>query len=136
MTFSRPSSPSKVSPDEEHLLPTYEQFEATSSNASDVLPEETATPDQIRDFLSQLLAAKRGISADHARRIASKWTISSGKELRSYRPLMYTDIFGREDGYIVYKEVKTLVYQREIDERKEKKNKLWVDGELRPLPFD
>lgn len=131
MSISRPTSPSKGASDEEHLLPTYEQFQSTEPKASDTLPEETATPDQIRHFLVQLLTAKRRISFDHASRIASKWTISSGKELRSYPFLMYTEIFGREDGYIVYKEVKTIVYQAEIDEKKEKrKSKFWVNGEF------
>jgi hypothetical protein len=131
MDVSRSSSPSKRSSDEDHLLPTYEQFQSTSSKASDALPDETATPDQIRDFLVQLLTTKRGISVEHAQSIASKWTISGGKELRSYPPLMYTDIFGREDGYIVYREVKTLVYQREIDEKKQKKVSV-QDGESLP----
>jgi len=126
MAISRPSSPSKRSSgDEEQLLPpTYEQFQTTPSNVSAALPEDTATPDQIRDFLVQLLTTKREISVDHARRIASKWTISSGKELRTFPPLMYMEIFGREDGYIVYREVKTLVHQREIDEKKQKKHSI------------
>jgi hypothetical protein len=51
---------------------------------------------------------------------------------------MYIEVFGREDGYIVYREVKTLVYQRQIDEKKEKKkvqtkaSKLF-DGESYPF---
>ena len=134
MAVSRSSSPSKRPSDEEQLLPAYEQFPFTSSQASNTLPEETATPEQICDFLVQLLTTKRGISTEHASRIASKWTISSGKELRSFPPAMFTEIFGREDGYIVYREVKTLVYQLEIDEKKEKKEqrttqKRVMDGE-------
>ena len=134
MAVSRSSSPSKRPSDEEQLLPAYEQFPFTSSQASNTLPEETATPEQICDFLVQLLTTKRGISTEHASRIASKWTISSGKELRSFPPAMFTEIFGREDGYIVYREVKTLVYQLEIDEKKEKKEqrttqKRVLDGE-------
>jgi hypothetical protein len=134
MAVSRSSSPSKRPSDEEQLLPAYEQFPFTSSQASNTLPEETATPEQICDFLVQLLTTKRGISTEHASRIASKWTISSGKELRSFPPAMFTEIFGREDGYIVYREVKTLVYQLEIDEKKEKKEqrttqKRLLDGE-------
>jgi hypothetical protein len=134
MAISRSSSPSKRPSDEEQLLPAYEQFPSTSSQTSNTLPEETATPEQIREFLLQLLITKRGISTEHASRIASKWTISSGKELRNFPPAMFTEIFGREDGYIVYREVKTLVYQLEIDEKKEKKEqrttqKRVLDGE-------
>jgi hypothetical protein len=140
MAVSRSSSPSKRSSDEEHLLPTYEQFQTTPSDTSDTLPEETANSEQIRDFLEQLLTTKRGISVDHARRIASKWTISNGKELRNYPPTMYMEIFGREDGYIVYREVKTLVYQQKFDEKKEKKKvqtkvSKSLDGESYPSSF-
>lgn len=95
--------------DEEPLLPTYEQFQTTDANTSETPPEVTATADQIRDFLVNLLTSKRGLALDHARRIASKWTIGNGKELRSYPPSMYLEIFGREDGWIVYKETKLCI---------------------------
>lgn len=113
MTSSPPASPSKTSLAEEPLLPTYEQFQSTDAAAAETLPEPTATADQIRDFLVYLLASKRGLALDHARRIASKWTIGNGKELRSYPPSMYLDIFGREDGWIVYKEVKPCIIRAE-----------------------
>jgi hypothetical protein len=106
---SPPTSPSKMSLAEEPLLPTYEQFDSTDPATSDSPPESTATADQIRDFVVHLLTTKRGLALDHARRIASKWTIGNGKELRSWPPSMYLDIFGREDGWVVYKEVKICI---------------------------
>jgi len=106
---SPPTSPSKMSLAEEPLLPTYEQFDSTDPATSDSPPESTATADQIRDFVVHLLTTKRGLALDHARRIASKWTIGNGKELRSWPPSMYLDIFGREDGWVVYKEVKLCI---------------------------
>lgn len=113
MTSSPLASPSKTSLAEEPLLPTYEQLQSTDPAATEPLPETTATADQIRDFLVHLLTSKRGLALDHARRIASKWTIGNGKELRSYPPSMYLDIFGREDGWVVYKEVKTCIIRAE-----------------------
>jgi hypothetical protein len=113
MTSSPLASPSKTSLAEEPLLPTYEQFQSTEAATAETLPEVAATADQIRDFLVHLLTSKRNLALDHARRVASKWTIGNGKELRSYPPSMYLDIFGREDGWIVYKEVKTCIIRAE-----------------------
>jgi len=117
MTSSPPRSPSKTSLAEEPLLPTYEQFQSTDAATVETLPETTATADQIRDFLVHHLTSKRGLAPDHARRIASKWTIGNGKELRSYPPSMYLDIFGREDGWVVYKEVKTCIIRAEQNKK-------------------
>ena len=109
--------------DEEPLLPTYEQFQTTDVTTPETPPEVTATADQIRDFLVRILTSKRGLAVDHARRIASKWTIGNGKELRSYPPSMYLEIFGREDGWIVYKETKLCIV---LDEKsKDKKTPFW-----------
>jgi hypothetical protein len=119
MTSSPLASPSKTSLAEEPLLPTYEQFQSTDAATAETIPETTATADQIRDFLVFLLTSKRGLALDHARRIASKWTIGNGKELRSYPPSMYLDIFGREDGWIVYKEVKTCIMRDEQSKKSE-----------------
>jgi hypothetical protein len=111
MSSPIPTSPRKTSLDDEPLLPTYEQFQTTDPDAAtlETPPETTATPDQIRDFLVHLLTSKRKLALDHARRIASKWTIGNGKELRNYPSSMYLDIFGREDGWVVYKEVKLCI---------------------------
>jgi hypothetical protein len=119
MASSNPASPRKTSLDEEPLLPTYEQFQTSDADAAtlETPPETTATPDQIRDFIVHLLTIKRGLALDHARRIASKWTIGNGKELRNYPPSMYLDIFGREDGWVVYKEVKLCIVLHEKSDK-------------------
>lgn len=119
MTSSPLASPSKTSLAEEPLLPTYEQCQSTDGTTAEILPETTATADQIRDFLVHLLTSKRGLALDHSRRIASKWTIGNGKELRSYPPSMYLDIFGREDGWVVYKEVKICIIRAEQSKKTE-----------------
>lgn len=120
----------KHSSDEESLPPTYEQSQAAAPVASIVLPGETATPQQVRDFLVRLMIAKRNIPDSRAQLIASKWTIAAGKELRTYGVSRYTKLFGPADGCTVYKEVKTLVYQQELDERKAKNfwicNRAWI----------
>ena len=56
---------------------------------------------------------QRGVSIDHARRVASRWTLGTGRELRSYPVAIYGDIFGPEDGWAVCKEIKVLVYKEQ-----------------------
>ncbi|KAI6853536.1 hypothetical protein KC365_g16176 [Hortaea werneckii] len=91
---------------EEEMLPLYTESHI-HREADDPMkaPNEDATPDQVRDFIFELLTTKRNLHVDHARRIAAKWTIGNGKEMRTYPPSIYGDIFGFENGWIVYKEV-------------------------------
>lgn len=98
------SSLSKGSLGEEHL-PLYEEFQHTEG-LSDTVPDAKATPDQVREYLTHLLLDKRSLPLDYVRRTVSKWNVGSGHELRSYSPSMYLDIFGREDGWVIYREVK------------------------------
>lgn len=106
-----PTSPLSNSAEDmanEELLPLYSETHQTSLGSLQQ-PQPRATPDQVRDFLVQLLVANRGLPVDHARRIAAKWTKGTGREVASYPPLMYCDIFGFEDGWIVYKEAKLFI---------------------------
>jgi hypothetical protein len=103
---ARPSTP-----DADETLPLYEERERY--NASELQPpEDKATPDEVRDFLVQVMQV-RGIGIDHARRIAGRWTLGTGRELKSYTVAMYRDVFGPEDGWVVYKDVKTMYYAEE-----------------------
>jgi hypothetical protein len=77
---------------------------------NDVPPAVNATPEEVRDFITRLLINRRGLPQDHVRCAVAKWTVGSGRELRSYTPSMYLDIFGREDGWIIYREVKLCMY--------------------------
>lgn len=105
--ISSPRKSPKSSLDEEHL-PLYEEFQEDAASA-DTLPEAKATPGEVREFIANLLVTERNLSVDYARRAAAKWTVGSGRELRSYTPSMYLDIFGREDGWIIYREVHLII---------------------------
>lgn len=97
---------------DEEALPLYESFqeaEKDSTNNTDTLPDPKASPDAVRDYLTTLLTEKRNLQIDHVRRVVSKWTVGTGQELRSYPPAMYLNLFGREDGWMVYKEVKLII---------------------------
>lgn len=89
-------------------LPLYSDITVTSPAELSV-PAERATPDEVREFLVQLLVKNRGLHQDHARRVASKWTLGTGRELISYPPLLYAEIFGLEDAWMVYKEAKVFI---------------------------
>lgn len=99
----------RSSGDEENL-PLYEEFQVSEAHGEvNTLPPPSATPDEVRDFLAQLLTTKRNLPQDQVRRIVAKWTIGTGVELRSYPASMFLDIFGREDGWITYREVRLAV---------------------------
>jgi hypothetical protein len=77
------------------------------------VPASKATPAQVRDFLIQLLVKHRGLDCGHAEGVASKWTLGTGRELAKYPPTLYAEIFGLEDGWMVYKEANLFIRQDE-----------------------
>jgi hypothetical protein len=89
-------------------LPLYEEFQYSDQHGN-ALPSAKATPAEIVDFLVHLLVST-DMPVDQARRVAAKWTRGSGQELRSYPPAMYFEIFGKEDGWITYREVKMALH--------------------------
>ena len=89
-------------------LPLYEEFQCSDQHGN-ALPSAKATPAEIVDFLVHLLVST-DMPVDQARRVAAKWTRGSGQELRSYPPAMYFEIFGKEDGWITYREVKMALH--------------------------
>lgn len=102
MTTSMAESSRKDTELQEVLPPSYEQSpQSPLENVLQAVPDEDATPDKVRDYLMQLLVTKRALATDHAQCIADRWTIGTGKELRSYTPDMYFEVFGREDGWHV-----------------------------------
>lgn len=103
-------SPTGSEPVDEENLPLYEEFQVSEPQA-DALPPPSATSDEVRDYLASLLKNKHKLDDDHVRRVVSRWTIGTGRELRSYTPQMYLSIFGREDGWVLYSDIKLDIYQ-------------------------
>lgn len=93
-------------------LPLYDELEYSPADEV-ALPSTRATPDQVRSFLTHLLVYKRDLPLDHVRRTVAHWRIGTGLELRSYSPAMYLDIFGRENGWVIYREVRLLILNTE-----------------------
>lgn len=75
-----------------------------------MLPSVTAKPDQVRDFISHLLK-KRGVPEEHLQKVVKLWISGSGQEMRSYDPAMYFDIFGCQDGWVIYREVRLRIHE-------------------------
>merc|ERR1719487_1156679 len=84
-----------------------------STVTSRALPRPSATPDQVRDYLSRLLKSKRDLPEDYVRRVVARWQTGTGMELRMYTPSMYLNVFGREDGWIVYWEVRLVLLKQD-----------------------
>ncbi|KAM0692192.1 hypothetical protein Q7P36_008393 [Cladosporium allicinum] len=73
------------------------------------VPTRKATPEEIRTFLAALLTAQNSQFADDTTKcdeIVSDWKIGGGVEVRQYGPAMYLEMFGREYGWILYREVR------------------------------
>lgn len=112
MAFHPTPLPLSEGPSNEAELPTYEQSNTINL---DSIPATEASPAEVREFLKSLLIVKRP-NIDHDQ-VAAKWVNGSGKELQTYPPSMFFEAFGREDGWMVYKEFKLFMY---ICERKSK----------------
>lgn len=106
----RAPSPTDSEHAAEETLPLYEEFQCSETQA-DTLPPPTATPDEVRDYLTSLLKNKHSVPDDHARRVVARWTLGTGRELRNYTPQMYLDIFGREEGWFLYRDVRMDLYR-------------------------
>ncbi|KAG9700475.1 hypothetical protein KCU95_g2028, partial [Aureobasidium melanogenum] len=112
-------------------LPLYSDITVTSPGELTV-PAEKATPDEVREFLVKLLVQNRGLHQDHARRVASKWTLGTGRELMSYPPRLYAEMFGLEDAWMVYKEAKLFI---RTQKQKGKPKGLWIASGIMFLIF-
>jgi hypothetical protein len=106
-------------------LPPYEELKQT--DCYDILsldvPPPTATSTEVADFLVRLLVST-DIPINRARDIASRWTSGSGKELREYLPVLYLEVFGKEDGWALYLAVHQAIH-------KEKSMDFWYRNKIR-----
>lgn len=106
----RAQSPIRSEHAAEETLPLYEEFQYSETQA-DIIPPPTATPVEVRDYLASLLKNKHSLPEDHARRVVSRWTLGTGRELRNYTPQMYLDILGHEEGWFLYRDVRMDLYR-------------------------
>ena len=80
-----------------------------SKKPKPVVPKRKASPEEIRAFFTTLLTEHDVAFADDSAKceeIVSAWKIGGGKEMRQYGPAMYLEMFGREYGWILYREVR------------------------------
>jgi hypothetical protein len=110
--FSLPPRSEKPKPSKKATMTASRFFRAVFPAAfkpASTVPGLSAKPTEIREYLARLLADKRGLQEDEASRVVAGWKIGSGQELRQYGAAMYLDIFGREHGWILFREVKMSV---------------------------
>ncbi|KAI6812664.1 hypothetical protein KC332_g14699 [Hortaea werneckii] len=108
--------------EEEEHLPVYRRSEQADPNT---LPADHVSPSEVRQFISHFLASQRQFPVDHAQRIAACWTVGSGLELRTYSALMYLEISGIEDGWILYREF-ALIIRAELAKKAINRHKLEI----------
>ena len=107
-------------------LPTTPEKQSLIPQLNPPLP--TASPSEVRAFITELLILTRNLPAQHAKEIADKWHLGTGRELTTYPPSVYADIFGSEDAWMVYKESQLFIRRN-----KEEKNRR--QDELRKCRF-
>lgn len=78
---------------------------------STLLPSPSATPTEVRVFLSDLLRNSPQFTETDVDRLIERWTVGSGWELRTYTPAVWQTIFGMQEGWVLYREIRSRVLQ-------------------------
>lgn len=72
---------------------------------SSTCPSSTATPNEVRAYLVQVLIIKHNATADYANKVAKKWGLGRGLDLRRMRRSDFQNWFGHADGYYLFDSV-------------------------------
>ncbi|THX94919.1 hypothetical protein D6D03_09462 [Aureobasidium pullulans] len=115
-------SNSSTSPEKQSLIPQLNP------------PIPTASPSEVRAFITELLILTRNLPAQHAKDIADKWHLGTGRELTTYPPSVYADIFGSEDAWMVYKESQLFI-RRARQEKNRRRDELRKCMSSHATPF-
>lgn len=84
-------------------------YTAEGGLSAQPLPLTSASPNEVREYIANLLISHGRLEPDQARSIAARWRTGSGMELRKYPATMYREIFGHEDTWVVYRHVRLQV---------------------------
>lgn len=79
------------------------------SQPTPTFPKPAAPPEEVRLFMTYLLR-EQGIPQSDAQDVAARWKIGRGREMGSYDPTIYFEIFGAEYGWILYREIKLRIH--------------------------
>lgn len=101
------SSPQDPVDDDE----SFPLFENLGSIQIDKVPAGSTTSAEVRDYLTAVLKIRHHLPDDQAQRLISRWTMGRGFELRSYTAQMYLDIFGRDVGWVLYRDIQLEIYR-------------------------
>jgi hypothetical protein len=86
------------------------QRSASMSQPTPTLPKAAAPPAEVRLFIAYLLR-EQGIPQSDAQDVAARWTIGRGREMGTYDPTIFFEIFGAEYGWILYREIKLRIHE-------------------------
>lgn len=68
-------------------------------------PDKSASPNQIRSFLAQLLVTKHDMSADEAQAVAESWKMGRGSHFLEANYDTFKRVFGEAIGPYLYRTV-------------------------------
>ncbi|KAI9930800.1 hypothetical protein MW887_011558 [Aspergillus wentii] len=74
-------------------------------NIPSTFPSSTATPNEVRTYLAQVLASKHDTNPDYANETANKWVLGRGSHLHKATQDDFISTFGREVGGYLYSSV-------------------------------
>lgn len=80
------------------------------SQPTPTLPKAAAPPEEVRLFIAYLLQ-EQGVPRSDAQEVATRWKIGRGREMGTYDPTIYFEIFGAEYGWILYREIKLRIHE-------------------------
>lgn len=65
-------------------------------------PAQSAGPDTVREYVSQVLVTKYSASPKDASDAASNWRLGNGRDFLAVQPGDFKNIFGTEFGHLIY----------------------------------
>lgn len=91
----------------EEMHPLYQ----ASPSQTNIVPCPSASSGEVREYLTLLLREQHDLPEDQVQRLVAGWTMGRGHELRSYTAQMYLDIFGRDVGWVLYRDIKLKIFE-------------------------
>lgn len=79
-----------------------------TSFENEKLPGQNAPVAEIRAFLSEILVS-HGADTDEARRLALRWAVGTGSDLRNSPSQVFCATFGDLAGFVLYSRIRVLV---------------------------
>jgi transglutaminase-like putative cysteine protease len=91
--------------------PTSSDSANAGTQSNTTIPPPNATSNEVREFLISELTTKHDLPSDQVQSLVRRWTVGRGHELRSYPAAAYLDLFGRDVGWVLYRDIQLEIYR-------------------------